>query len=377
MVMCQAARIEIEKEELLELHRAVAENTLKLNNGLQEAVRNAAAESAQYRAFVHATDLMRSDLLRELEEAGTQARGLFATFLREFETTIGFAVTSVVSILKGVETDTTVLGKEIRNATGEVDRLQRTLRAVREENIATNAELAQAHKQEAQINYQLALAMRSLLDSLLVQDMARLSESVDSFDSSLKWLAERLSSLYEMEHQIFERLQKFEKSLDDSELKAENLQKAQILQAEALQAQSQAQEAFGVNIKVAQVLLDRVTANAANLETAIEDMASRFRDIPILSGSLGTYSPWTILALLCSFIAAQYPRSAVALLLICGESSLDSARLRTSKINEGAGAIQFRRRASTFLLTGGLQVTALWVIFYSHPSPDNKNPGMA
>lgn len=111
MVICQAARIEIEKDELLELHRAVAENTLKLNEGLQEAVRNAAAVSAQHRAFVHATELMRSDLLRELEEAGTQARGLFATFLREFETAIGFAVTSVVSILKGVETDTTVLGK--------------------------------------------------------------------------------------------------------------------------------------------------------------------------------------------------------------------------------------------------------------------------
>lgn len=64
--------------------------------------------------------------------------------------------------------------------------------------------------------------------------------------------------------------------------------------------------------------MDRVTANAANLETSIEEMASRFRDIPILRGSLGTHSPWTIVALLFSFIAAQYPRSAAALLLICG-----------------------------------------------------------
>jgi len=111
MVICQAARTEIEKEELLELHRAVAENTLKLNNGLQEALRNAAAESAQHRAFVQATDLMRSNLLSELEGAGLHARDLLATFLSEFETAIGFAVKSVVSILKGVETDTSILGK--------------------------------------------------------------------------------------------------------------------------------------------------------------------------------------------------------------------------------------------------------------------------
>ncbi|KAL2217448.1 hypothetical protein M432DRAFT_617872 [Thermoascus aurantiacus ATCC 26904] len=317
MVICQAARTEIEKEELLELHRAVAENTLKLNNGLQEALRNAAAESAQHRAFVQATDLMRSNLLSELEGAGSHARDLLATFLSEFETAIGFAVKSVVSILKGVETDTSILGKEIRNATGEVDRLQRSLRTVHEENLARNAELAQAQKREAQINHELALAMRSSLDSLLVQDMARLSESVQGFDSSLRWLAERLSLIYQMEHQILERLQSFEASLDESELKAEDLRKAQKLQAEALEAQSQAQEALVVNAKVAQALLERVTTNAANLEASMEEMASRFRDIPVIGGAIGTFSPWTIVALLFSFIAAQHPRSAAALLLLC------------------------------------------------------------
>lgn len=83
-----------------------------------------------------------------------------------------------------------------------------------------------------------------------------------------------------------------------------------------------------VSAKVAQALLERVTTNAANLEASMEEIASRFRDIPVIGGAIGTFSPWTIVALLFSFIAAQHPRSAAALLLLCSGKSPQTLYIR-------------------------------------------------
>jgi hypothetical protein len=111
MVICQAARIEVEKEELLKLHRSLAENTSKLNKGLQEALRNAAADSGQHRAFVEAIEIMRATLLRDLENSSVEARGLFSRILNEIETAIRFAVEKVISRMKDVETHTANLSE--------------------------------------------------------------------------------------------------------------------------------------------------------------------------------------------------------------------------------------------------------------------------
>jgi hypothetical protein len=111
VVMCQAARTEVEKEELLELHRSLARNTVKLNHGLQEALRNAAAESARHEAFVEAADVMRTNLVRELEGNSLKARNAFSGFLYEIETAISSTVTGVMSLIKEIGEGTNALGK--------------------------------------------------------------------------------------------------------------------------------------------------------------------------------------------------------------------------------------------------------------------------
>jgi hypothetical protein len=77
------------------------------------------------------------------------------------------------------------LEQEIRNASSEVDHLHRYLRAIHEETLSRTAELIDAHQQEAKTNEELALAMRSSLNSLLMQDMSRLSERVENADGAL------------------------------------------------------------------------------------------------------------------------------------------------------------------------------------------------
>lgn len=98
-----------------------------------------------------------------------------------------------------------------------------------------------------------------------------------------------------------------------------------MLQAKALVTQSQVQEALGASAKVAQALLDQLTAKAANLETVLEDTTVRFNDLPIVSGVLGIrLSPWTLCSLLFAIIAVQNPKAAVLVVLCGGKFTVSS-----------------------------------------------------
>lgn len=111
VVICQAARIEIEKEELLELHRSTVENTAKLNHGLQEALRNAAAESMRHEAFLREIDDMRAKLNHELGETESYIRRTVANLLHDIESAAHSVVTSATSVLGRVQTEATSLEK--------------------------------------------------------------------------------------------------------------------------------------------------------------------------------------------------------------------------------------------------------------------------
>lgn len=99
-------------------------------------------------------------------------------------------------------------------------------------------------------------------------------------------------------------------------MKAGNLHRAQLLQSEAIAAQSQAQDNIQTDIRISQGLLDKVTATAANLQTMVDETATKYRESPVLGGLNGTYSAWTVCALLFSMLGAQNPKSALAVLFI-------------------------------------------------------------
>lgn len=104
--------------------------------------------------------------------------------------------------------------------------------------------------------------------------------------------------------------------LVQSEMKAQDLQRAQLLQSEVIAAQSQAQHNIQTDIQISQALLDKVISTAANLQTMVDETATKYRESPVLGALHRTYSAWTVCALLFSMLGAQNPKSALAVLFI-------------------------------------------------------------
>lgn len=110
-VICQATRIENEKEELLSLHKSVVEGSNKLNQGLQEALRTAAAGSLQHRAFVSEIANLNARLIHDMEETSSQLKSMIEKAFYEIEARATSVVNTVTSVLGRVQTGTTDLDK--------------------------------------------------------------------------------------------------------------------------------------------------------------------------------------------------------------------------------------------------------------------------
>jgi DNA repair ATPase RecN len=71
----------------------------------------------------------------------------------------------------------------MQNISAEANKLQYTFREVLEEVLSRNEQIALAQQKDALSHNELALSVRSTLQSLLQDDMARLSQDVKAFDA--------------------------------------------------------------------------------------------------------------------------------------------------------------------------------------------------
>lgn len=111
LVICQAARIEVEKEDMLNLHQSLVENLANINKELEDALRDASVEGAQHKAFVDAVRDLRAQTMSELQEDQNRVRGTFMNFFRDLEVTVGSSVSKILSLLMDVESDSAALNE--------------------------------------------------------------------------------------------------------------------------------------------------------------------------------------------------------------------------------------------------------------------------
>ncbi|KAE8389254.1 hypothetical protein BDV23DRAFT_173281 [Aspergillus alliaceus] len=315
-LICQATRIENEKQELLNLYRSVVKSSNKLNQGLQEALQTAAAESSQHRAFVREIDILNARLIHDIEKTQSQFKSVFEKVFYNIETGAVSIVNTVASMLGSVQDQATALDKNIQNVSAEVTKLQYTFRDLLDEVLSRNEQITLAHQQNAMSHNELALSLRSKLESLVQEDMARLFHNVEAFDASLEWLSGRFGLLSEQELSISDRLRTFETSLKEFQLKAEDLHKAQLQQSENLDIQSRLQEKLQTSIRISQALIDKAATTTANLQVMIEETTALYKDSPTLGTLFSTYSSWTVFGLLLSLIASHHIKFALVMLVI-------------------------------------------------------------
>ena len=110
-VMCQAARIEIDKDELLNLHKTLTSITFGLANTLNKSLHNAEVEAVQHKKFVDTVDSIRLKLMHDLGNDDLNARSRFSNLFSEIEARFREAAVGATAAMAKVESDATNLQK--------------------------------------------------------------------------------------------------------------------------------------------------------------------------------------------------------------------------------------------------------------------------
>nr|XP_001394658.2 hypothetical protein ANI_1_2190094 [Aspergillus niger CBS 513.88] len=309
VVICQAARFENEREEIIALHRSIIEGSIKLDRGLQEALKEAAAGSFRYKEFIHAVEDMRSKLVGSMEETELHFKTTFEKLVLDMSAYVSSIIEPMVSAIRGLHGSAASLDRNIANAVEDVSKLQHILKLFHEEGTAWSQQQALTRQQDALSMSQLFSSLHSNLDTLLQGDMEKLSNKVENFNSALEWLAGRFAQILEQEQDISKRLSDVESALTGSQMIAEDLRSAQLGQTELL-------EHLLTNMRIAQALADKQTAAAANLQAMVDDVAERYREVPAFRGLFGSYPAQTVYSLLIGFVGAQSLKAATVLLVV-------------------------------------------------------------
>jgi hypothetical protein len=84
---------------------------VKLDESLQEALRQAAETSAEHQAFLQVVQALQERLYSELEARGSLLSDLFKKFLGDIEAGFDTLATAITSALSKVQTETSLLNK--------------------------------------------------------------------------------------------------------------------------------------------------------------------------------------------------------------------------------------------------------------------------
>lgn len=110
-VMCQAARFDIEREELLNHHRSLTEISFGLRDLLNHSLSDAVGQSARHKSFLEAVDRMRLKFLHDVQENTasataeflalfTNSKGIFENASDDFREFMDIAVSDVAILSK-------------------------------------------------------------------------------------------------------------------------------------------------------------------------------------------------------------------------------------------------------------------------------------
>ncbi|KAJ5646926.1 hypothetical protein N7490_003298 [Penicillium lividum] len=312
MVICQAARMETEKDELLNLHRSIVDSNVKLNDGLQLALQKAAMDSVKNEAFFEAVKALQERLLVDLERNESTFQRIFGKLLQDAKAGIDTIVITATSALRRMQNETASLDKDIESVSDKVIALQGALETAHEDSILRNDQSVRVFEENAAIYQVLTSDLHLSLSSLVGADLQRVSQRMTDLDASLEWLTSRLIRVLEHEIELTERLKTMGDLVEQSTHKANELQTAQLQQAEALAAQFRAHRELQYTTQFSQALLDKATITAANLQSTIQGASTKAQLIP----QLGSFSPWSLVLTLLLAIGAQHSKVATSLLFL-------------------------------------------------------------
>lgn len=201
-IMCQAARIEVERDELLNHHRKLADVTFGLGESLNQSLSHAKLDAEKQRMFLITVDEMRLKLVTEMKDSESATRVMFKGMVTDIEVVFQQAVANIQTHISTAGSNTAVLSevgiltirlipvytdhfKDIQSSVASIHNLRLSLDQVYSDAMKQTTELAAAEQEKFRANSEMALSVRKSLTEVQQQGMQVMAAEFGSIRSSL------------------------------------------------------------------------------------------------------------------------------------------------------------------------------------------------
>ncbi|KAI9743177.1 MAG: hypothetical protein M1835_002975, partial [Candelina submexicana] len=170
VVMCQAARTEIDRDEMLELHKAMAGVTSDLSEAMSKTVHQSHAQLEEQRVFAQAVKDFQKRLLRDLDDASSGAKTYFGSLMREVDAAVQGILRRIVTTAQAAEGSLHDLQQNVMKSNDDVNDVRKNVAKVFQQVLNGGSELAVSQSRDWEHNHLRAIEVQQALEVIRVRD---------------------------------------------------------------------------------------------------------------------------------------------------------------------------------------------------------------
>ncbi|KAI4269882.1 MAG: hypothetical protein LQ337_007025 [Flavoplaca oasis] len=305
IVMCQAARIDIEKDNLIRLHESLINTTSDASSALTQAVAAVNKALLEQKQFATEVEQFQQQLTHDLELSKAQTQSYLRNFMNNVESAMHGTIKPFLEKMRKVETKADEVHNKLQSSAAKANELRSNIDNLVQQAADDRVELAMAH---AKILEAILSAKDVLSNDLQTMGEVQVQSLVGVFDninSQLRVSNEIAGVMYARQTELNSQLLDLDKHLASLKASSTALYETQLAEANAqLILSNQVQ----IDLQVAQGLVANITTSAASLQASLQETGSRVADIVALGGLGGLTKTVSLLAwwLVLLFVLYQF-----------------------------------------------------------------------
>ncbi|CAD6580993.1 MAG: hypothetical protein ASARMPREDX12_000330 [Alectoria sarmentosa] len=227
MVMCQAARVDIEKDELIKLHKSVVETNADATAALSKATKEFNefndGFSTQLRSnFALAKQMFQDQLMHDIEVSSSKTRSLTEKLVKGIDTAVQLMLSKMASTVRAIDEDAATLSENVHKANIDSANLEKNIGRVFQQVVTGSAELAATQIEQWDLSRVLATDLQSSLQNMK-GGVGPLLGALASLHGQLQTSNELVAFMYLRQNELYERVRELDYSFSGLESKTKTL----------------------------------------------------------------------------------------------------------------------------------------------------------
>lgn len=223
VVMCQASRDAIERDEKLSLYRSLAEVTSDITSALAKSVQEAKAQHAEQMAFAEAVRASQAQALSGLKNGRNETLSALSELMVDMRFGIQNMINTMSQAWMAAEARVDELNETLYRSRVNLHETREGILNLFKDTAIANSEHTVSQIQRWQLNHESALRIQETLDLVRTNQLQLLSEAFARLSNAVHDSSELMTQMYQRQNLLDQRLANLDITLEAFQITAANL----------------------------------------------------------------------------------------------------------------------------------------------------------